>query len=217
MIREIRLHLESPQGLRRLAKLAFSRRDASLYLVPYGPRGQYFYGSRGMADGQSTDTFNFREQLSANSNPKLSIHETGQVHIYARGRPRAGPLQIGALQDSRGEHLATLRWDSVEKLPLFAKRPKTTPPDIDVAFGVPDGLEAGALLVFANGEENRFLTTYVHFALQVGSREGHPIFFGIAAVAKDTFSDGGVTVLAGFDARRARSGTADRYLFLQGL
>lgn len=210
-IREIRLHLESPEGLRRIAKVAFSRRDASIYLIPYGPRGEYFYGSRAMADGQTTDTFNFREQLWAESNPKLSIHETGQVHIYAAGRPRAGPLRIAPLRDLRGQHVATLRWDSVQTLSVYAKGPKITAPDIDVGFGVPDGVEAGALLIFANGAENRFLTGYVHFGLQVSSREGPPIFFGIAAVAKETFSDGGVTVLAGFDARKAGTGEADEF------
>ena len=58
--------------------------------------------------GQSTDTFNFREQIGADSTPKLSIHNSGQVHIYANEQAKAGPVFIPPLDDLRGEHVATV-------------------------------------------------------------------------------------------------------------
>jgi hypothetical protein len=42
-----RLHLEERNGtLRVAAQLVFTGRDASLYLVPYSIRGEYFYGEQ---------------------------------------------------------------------------------------------------------------------------------------------------------------------------
>lgn len=63
-IREVRLHLERPDGLCRVAKLVVTGQDASLYLIPYALQGEYFYGARGLASGQATDSFGFRDQVT---------------------------------------------------------------------------------------------------------------------------------------------------------
>jgi hypothetical protein len=121
----MRLHLEERTGqLRKAAKVIFTRSDASLYLVPYAMNEEYFYGGRTMAAGQTEDTVNFREQIAASANPKLSIHETGQVHVYASGQPKAGPVQIPPLADYRGEHLATVRWDWIDGMPKMRGKTK---------------------------------------------------------------------------------------------
>lgn len=96
---------------------------------------------------------------------------------------------------------------------------KTTGEQRDYAFGVPDDVEGGALLIYANGKRNLFLTERVHFAIQVERRAGRPVFFGITAVARDRIGaedEGGVSVLAGFDPRK-RPDEADNCLFLRGL
>src|SRR6266540_3480867 len=102
-IRQVRLHLEQRDGLlRKAAKLIFGS-DGSLYLVPYANRGEFYYGGRTFAAGQTDDPFNFREQIQADSQPKLSIHATGDVHIYANDQPKAGPVQIPPLADLLGD------------------------------------------------------------------------------------------------------------------
>jgi hypothetical protein len=82
---------------------------------------------------------------------------------------------------------------------------------------VPDDVEAGALLIYANGERNLFLTEHVHFAIRVERGTEPPVFFGVTAVARNRLGDdAGVSVLAGFNARKSKDETDD-YLYLRGL
>lgn len=217
--RKFRLHLEQRDGLlRNAAKLNFGS-DGSVYLVPYARREEFFYGGRTMAAGQDTDTFDFREQISAESKPKLSIHRSGQVHIYANDQPKAGPVFTPPLEELRGEHVATVLCDFITSVPEFRGAPKTTGEQVDLAFGVPSDIDSCALLVYANGSENAFQVEKVQVAFQVERKDQPPIFIGVAAVAKEPLAeekDAGVTVLAGFDARIGPDESSD-YLYLRGL
>ncbi|SRR6266508_1647 len=219
-IRQVRLHLEQRDGLlRKAAKLIFGS-DGSLYLVPYANRGEFYYGGRTFAAGQTDDPFNFREQIQADSQPKLSIHATGDVHIYANDQPKAGPVQIPPLADLLGEHVATVQFDSVSSVPEFQGKPRIEGDEVDLAFGVPPDVVSGALLVFANGVENSFRTERLQIAFQAEGPERAPIFFGVAAVEKDPLGDDGtpkgVNVIAGFDPLAGRDDPVE-YLYLRGL
>jgi hypothetical protein len=218
-IRQVRLHLEQRSGLlRKAAKLIFGG-DGSLYLMPYARRGQFFYGSRMFSAGQESDTFNFREQVSAASQPKLSIHATGAVHIYANGQPKAGPLQIPRLDTLRGEHVASVRFDAIEYVPEFRGKPRAHGQEIDMAFGVPPDITAGALHLYVNGAERSFNVEKAQVAFQVERANDLPIFVGLAGVDAERLGDdesGGVTVLAGFNPR-ARPGDEAEYLYLRGM
>jgi hypothetical protein len=214
----MRLHLEQRDGtIRRAATVMFTGRDASLYLIPYAECGEYFYGGRTMQPGQVEDSFDFRGQLGADTNPKLSLHESGCVHIYAKDEPRAGPVFIPPLTELRGEHVATVQWDTIRGAPVNRRRMRVTGSERDYAFGVPDDVEAGALLIYANGERNLFLTEYVQFAIQVERGAEPPVFFGVTGVARDKLGDdSGVSVVAGFDPRKTAD-EANAYLYLRGL
>jgi hypothetical protein len=68
-----RLHLEERNGtLRVAAQLVFTGRDASLYLVPYSIRGEYFYGEQTFAAGQRDMEIKLREQVASERRPKLA-------------------------------------------------------------------------------------------------------------------------------------------------
>jgi hypothetical protein len=221
VLRKLRLHLEQQEGVLRVAaQLVFTRRDASLYLVPYAARGEYFYGEQTFAPGQDKADIKFREQVSAKERPKLSIHTTGEVHIYASNAPKVGPVHIPPLREYRGEHLASVSWDRIDLVPLHTGKVSTTGEQRDYAFGVPEDIEAGDILIFANGVENRFLTEYVHFAIQAWGVEGTPpVYFGVTAVAqepKGEAGDSGITVLGGFNARQSHEDEG-KLLFLRGL
>lgn len=217
--RKFRLHLEQRDGLlRNAAKLSFGS-DGSVYLVPYARREEFFYGGRTMPAGDETDTFNFREQISAESKPKLSIHRSGQVHIYANDQRKAGPVFTPPLEELRGEHVATVLCDLITSVPEFRGTPSTTGEQRDLAFGVPPDIQSCALLIYANGVENAFRVEELQIAFQVERRDKPPIFIGVAAVAKEPLADqddAGVTVLAGFDARKRPDEPSD-YLYLRGL
>jgi hypothetical protein len=200
--------------LRVAAQLVFTGRDASLYLVPYARGGEYFYGQQTFAPGQRSAEIKFREQVTAEQRPKLSIHATGEVHVYSADAPKVGPVHIPPLSDYRGEHLASVEWDGITAAPVFIGKTRITGEQRDYAFGVPPDVEAAALLLFANGVENRFQTEHVHFAIQAPGE----VFFGVTAVGRDEpgGEHGGVTVIAGFDAQQSPE-EESRLLFLRAL
>src|SRR6266542_1317431 len=106
--RQLRLHLELRDGtLRTLAQVIFSASDASLYLVPYSRNGEYYYGEHRHPAGRADVEVKFKDQVAAMARPKLSIHESGDVHIYANDSPKAGPLRVRNIKEFRGEHIAS--------------------------------------------------------------------------------------------------------------
>jgi hypothetical protein len=216
-VRSIRLYLEERDGrLRTAAKLLFTGGDASIYLIPYASTGTYFYGRRLLGSGQADDAFDFREQLQASSNPKLSIHETGQVHIQANDGVKAGPVTIPPLCALRGDHIATVQWDSTAAVPQLAKKANGTGSETVWCFGVPEDVEAGRLLIHANGQSAAFRIEQVHRVIQVQSSAGEPIFLRATAVASEPWTEHGISVLAGFDPTKTQ-GEEDDYLYLRGL
>src|SRR5262249_32923265 len=103
---KLRIHLEQRDGtFRTLAQVMFTTRDASLYLVPYARSGNYFYGAQSVRAGQADFEVRFREHVTALARPKLSIHESGDVHIYADESTKAGPINIRPVSEFRGEHI----------------------------------------------------------------------------------------------------------------
>jgi hypothetical protein len=215
----LRLHLEQRNGaLRAAAQVAFGA-DGSLYLFPYAAGGEYWYGAQTLPSGQGSFEVKFRDQVMATARPKLSVHWSGDVHIYANQSTKAGPLKIPALSELRGEHIASVQFDHIERMPVYTRATKVTGEKIDVTFGVPDDVDAGRVLVYANGERNLFLTSRVHLAQRVVRQDGQEVWFGFSAAVNDPFGEeasGGVTVLAGFDARK-RDDKDQEFLFLRGL
>jgi len=119
--REVRILILWRNSIRKLCKIAFGSNDASLYLFPYALQGIYYYGSKSLPERQVRLTFDFKNDIFEEHTPKLSIHQTGQVHIYA-GSEKAGPLFIPPLTDYTGQHIATVCPDAFESLPIFDKK-----------------------------------------------------------------------------------------------
>ena len=53
--RELRLLVDLGGDLRKIAKVVFSKSDASLYLFPYAPSGRYYFGGRHMDEVEFED------------------------------------------------------------------------------------------------------------------------------------------------------------------
>jgi len=71
-----------------------------------------------MAEHQVVDTFDFTDQQATDRMPKLSIHESGRVHIRV-GDTTVGPVYTPQLATLRGEHIAAVATDVFEGLPVF--------------------------------------------------------------------------------------------------
>jgi hypothetical protein len=124
---KLRIHLAQRNGtFRTLAQVMFTSRDASLYLVPYARSGNYFYGAQSIQPGQSNFEVKFKEHVMASARPKLSIHESGDVHIYADDSPKAGPINVRPVSECRGEHIAAVQFDHINLVPVYSRKMRIT-------------------------------------------------------------------------------------------
>ena len=59
-IREARVLIDDAGTLRRLCKLYFTKKDASIYITPYAPSGTFVYGDSSFAENVVQSTFGQR-------------------------------------------------------------------------------------------------------------------------------------------------------------
>ena len=217
-VRELRILIKHRGMLRQVCKFAFSRSDASLYLFPYAAQGRYYYGSRSLGEKQAQDTFDFTAGFVEDKVPKLSIHETGQVHIFA-GKERAGPLQIPPLETLRGQHVATVVPDAFVALKPFLGVPRESGPELDHVIPADDLVETGRLAIYVNGAAPAFDAANCRLTLSLRRPTlARPLNVGIKAIPQapldaDTFE--GVTVIAGWDPTLPKDAALD-FLYVRG-
>ena len=202
-IREVQVVLlPKGDGPRRIATVRFDRADASIYVFPLSRGSTYYYGSSEMAERQAKASFDFSGQQVAFEMPHLSIHESGHVHITVNRHRRGSPLEITPLFEHPVGHLATVRADTIEDLPLLAEPVRSGGALLDWQVGVsPDCLSCKLVLRLRQAGEvppqgsasvpllSRRITRPVFLCLEV--REDVPI--GLDR------SNRGVTVIAGWN------------------
>jgi hypothetical protein len=222
-IRKLRLLVEHQGTLRRFCKLLFDRVDASVYLIPYAREGRFYFGGRAFEEDQVEQTFNFKEQRQSGDDrlPKLSIHETGQVHVQVGRDNRAGPLRIPPLTTWRGEHAATITADTLAGLAVFDGQPRTQGAERDHVIPVEsDRVESGRLAIYLNGKENVFATHCGIVLTLTRPTLKNPLYLGIRPFAQDPLGDGtgndGVTVIAGWTPAQALSPASAPFLYIRG-
>lgn len=220
IVREVRILVQYGMNVLKICKIALGQKDASLYLFPYARQGKYFCGLRSMAGGQTRDSFDFTTDIEEESVPKLSIHESGQVHIYA-GKKRVGPLKIPTLRSFRGEHIASVALDTFDALPLFPEEPRSDGPERDITLGIEPEVDSGRIAIFVNGYEARFLGTPpppITLALQRPSGNS-PLYVGLKVLGQQPLGrdevNSGTTVIAGWDPQRPVTESVE-YLYVRG-
>ncbi len=184
-----------------------------MYLFPYGTTGHYFYGSQTMAEEEVSHTFNFKEQFQGDKIPKLSIHETGQVHVYIEKQKKAGPLQSIPLRELRGEHIASVSIDAFEKLPEHRQELKITGAKRDVEIPADDEAKSGRVVIFVNAAPAAVFkhrcALIVHIQRPHLETPVHICFVPVGQEALGPEGEGGVTVLAGWNPRKGAMETQD--------
>lgn len=219
MLREIRLLVQQDDLIWKVCKLAFSNTDASIYIFPYARAGYYYYGSQSIPEMQIQHTFNFVEHgVSSDSIPKLSIHESGQVHvIMANGK--AGPLSIPPLTSLRGQHIATVSIDSFQELPEFNGQLRQAGATRDLLIPAEAEAQSGRLAFYLNGQERSFDAPECGIVVTLRRPTLlRPLHLGIAPKAQEVLgaeNQQGVTVISGWDPNRTNSQDMD-YLYVRG-
>jgi hypothetical protein len=217
-LRELRLLAQRRGSLFRLCKLMFTKRDASIYVVPYARAQRYFSGSSEIAEHEVSSFLNAAEGIESDREPKLSIHESGQVHVHAAGA-RAGVVQSLPLAGFRGEHLATVCFDKFDGLPPYVGPVRTAGPEREFVFVVPDDVPSGRLAMYANAAEPKFARgqCLMTFTL-VRPTLARPLFIGLHPISQAALGEpdrSGVTVIAGWDPA-TNATEALRYVYLRG-
>ena len=218
-VREAQFLLQHEGQLRRFCKFVFSEADGSLYIVPYSAGGHFFYGGARMPEQQASHTFSYKEQLASSTAPKVSIHESGRVHVRI-GEQGTGPVYIPSLRDFRGEHLASIAADSIAGLPPFTRKPRLTGRDVDVIVNATSQFGPSIrFVIYANGAAPNFCGSCNWVFSLLRPRLTNPLYFGIAPKGQQPLRSGeqqGVIVIAGWDPSTASDPSrASDFLYLR--
>ena len=202
-IHDCRFLIENEGKFKKVCRIVFGKKDASLYLIPYGRQECYLWGEGTVPEGMKTATFSHANPAGEQERPKLSIHQSGQVHVklLEGDEYKAGPLQTKPLWDFQGEHVAGITIDSIDSLPDAGKiKPKPKSPE--VALRTEEIGQTRRFALYANGTEPRF--DYPVKATVTMYRAGlpAPLHVGIATFAQDALTEGeegGVTIISGWN------------------
>lgn len=117
-IKGLRVLVDHRGELRKLARLGWTKRDASFYIIPYATRSRRgWVGTTELAFGDST-TVDFTTGVEG-AKPKVSVHESGLTHATVDGH--VTPDVAGQpLHDDAGGHVATIITFNPEGLPPIA-------------------------------------------------------------------------------------------------
>lgn len=91
-------------------------RDFSFYIFPFSKCGEYYFGTEVLGEKKNEVRVAFKEQLSSEKSPHLSIHQSGEIHAYANRNSQVKKLQIPELRFLRGQHVASVTLDSKDSL-----------------------------------------------------------------------------------------------------
>ena len=187
----------------------------------YASAGHYFLGGHEFAEQERQMTFDFTKQLSSKLKqlPKLSLHETGQVHVQV-GRDRAGPLRIPPLSELRGQHVASISADKFETLAPFEGTPRSSGAEQDFVFVVEAGLDSGRIALYVNGEEPSFADDCPVRITLTRPTLASPLHLGLRPWGQlplgEIADKGGVTVTSGWNPLTALGESSMQFLYIRG-
>jgi hypothetical protein len=143
--------------------------------------------------------------------PKLSLHESGRVHVQLGGA-KSEPVFLSPLSTYRGEHIATIQPDRLEVLPPHMGRLLGGGRERDFVLPLDEQSTSGAIAVYVTaGGPPTVEQSSVLVRLDRSSLPG-PLFAEFRPKTKQPLGAGGMIVLSGFHPREAR----DPFLYAYG-
>lgn len=220
-IKDCRLLVSVDGTTRKICRLLFPTSDASLYLIPYGKTECYTWGQGHFHKGQEMGTFDPAPEAPGFVKVKLSIHESGQVHVKTQpgDEYKAGPLQGSPLWQYRGEHLATVTIDNLQALPAGGKS-KAKPHSPDVLLKTTDSSKSRRFVLYANGESSDFdVPTHAKVTMNRAGLPA-PLHLGITVYEQNGLvepPEGGLTIIAGWKRASGVSLAEEDFLWVRAL
>lgn len=167
------------------------------------------------------DRFDYHDQLDGEETPKVSIHQSGQIHIHL-GKDRTKELYIPQLNTMQDEHIASITAVSFSKLPVFNREPKLTGIKRDFIISGDPEIESGRLVIYVNGHDNSFSQKGTILTIERKTLHSS-LFFCISAVPQPPLdeppsekdgSQPGVIVITGWDPRKMNNDQETEYHYL---
>ena len=218
-LRSLRILFNENSNIRRVFKMLFTGNDASFYIIPYSNTGKYYAGGRNLVEKEYKDTFNFTEDFNFDNVPKISIHQTGQIHIDAQNK-RIGPLQIGPLSKLRGEHIATITLDELKAIPLNTKTLKLNSSNQDLVFNIPNRIQNCRVAIYVNGLKSNFPGENMSLIVPIEkSTLSNTLYLGFKVIAQkklNTNEESGINVICGWNPKLDKDAEQD-YLYVRGI
>ncbi|AXI76109.1 hypothetical protein C7M71_000030 [Peterkaempfera bronchialis] len=202
-------------GLAKVAHLSWARSnnpgDASLYIRPFLGQGWTAKGAvtQAVPLGADMTVTADREVNAVFDEAKISLHHTGQTHVYVgprRPRNRLPAVHGLPLDDPAGGHVASIVCFDLAELPLLERGLEATTTNIDYVVPAPgQGTARLNVAIFTGTDEQKMRDRYQFLQdaqLLYFEREkmDHRLYFGIRC----GFFDGplqhtpGVTVIGGW-------------------
>ncbi|MDD5092565.1 MAG: hypothetical protein PHQ23_16825 [Candidatus Wallbacteria bacterium] len=212
-MKKLRFLVEHNNSLKPVFLISFGN-DSSIYLFPYGKKGVFSYGRSTIPENVTAHSFKYNPRENPEKHPKLSIHESGQVHVCSENKQVAGPITISPLQIWSGQHIATVQVDSFSGLASRAKQLKNTTTLKDHVVKCEKGVENGRFAIYCNYSEPTFST---HCPIRLELVRPHlprVMYFGVSLIASTPLEGEGITIITGWPPESSTSEPMD-FLFLR--
>lgn len=225
-IKSTRFLVQRSGVIRNFFKVAISQNDASIYIIPYANEGKYYGGISNLPKidlgtlQQKVDV-NYTEQIADEKMPKLSIHESGQIHLDI-GSKRTLPHKIPPLENIEDKHIASVSTDVIEALPIFQADIKDSSTHKDIVINVDKQIPSVRVAIYVNGISAKF--KYQNAVLSVGTdvrpHLKRPISFGFQFIPQgdirvDSKGAPGIVAISGWDITKPHT-EENSFIFLRG-
>jgi hypothetical protein len=199
-VKGLRLLLSADGTFFKVARIAWSASDASVYVLPYVPPGGIAYAGVMKIPGPGGTSQTQVHRQFQGDNPKLSFHEHGRNHASVSGGATSPIWGRGLLSDADG-HFATVTSFDVRGLPTV-EAPRKSGSELDVVLlpSVAESYAVNVALYVCLTEEDAARLGKMWLTLQ---REGRPrpLYVAIGVRIPDPpteAAEGGVVAFGGF-------------------
>jgi hypothetical protein len=111
----ITVAIKTPRSFKKICKLFFTAKDPSLYIHFYSKTKDYYYGSAHFPAGANKVDIRFKDGRKLNKPPKLSYHESGQVHFKLGEDKESVEMVHGTpLTRLNNKHIITIHLSDLE-------------------------------------------------------------------------------------------------------
>jgi hypothetical protein len=201
--------IKTPNSFKKICKLFFTSKDTSLYVHFYSKSEIYYYGLAHFPAGVAKLDIKFTNGRKVNRAPKLSYHESGQVHFklgeHSESLEMVRATPLGQLND---RHIITIHLFGLEVFEQCdAKKEKTY-----CVIQLQEELSNHKLTIYGSRQD---ITTRYPVGFVLG-RDQDRVFFGLLhSNPEQTFANQkGFYAISGWDHRADTVENAACLLFL---